>query len=234
MYNILLKIWNNIPSFIQSFIQNFVKYVLIKAKILFDRNLYIKTTKYSVIKNFAISELLNWGINLWKKIRIWWKNSLLWKIKIWDYSYIAWDCLILWSHKYWIEIWKFCSIASWVSFLIYNDHNPSKLTTYPPISWTVRLNKKDKEIWESVIVWNDVWIWKNAIILKWVNLWTWCIVWAWSVVTKNVPPYAIVWWNPAKVIKYRFEDKMIKKLLESERRNREIEKIYNNYNLENF
>lgn len=73
---------------------------------------------------------------------------------------------------------------------------------------------------------------KNAIILKWVVVWTWSVIGAWSVVTKNVPPYAIVAWNPAKVIKYRFDNKTVKKLLESEWRNREIEKIKKNYNLE--
>ena len=75
-------------------------------------------------------------------------------------------------------------------------------------------------------------IWKNAIILKWVCIWTWAIIWAWSIVSKDIPPYAIAVWNPAKVIKYRFDDKTIKKLLESERWNRDVEKIKKNYNLE--
>jgi serine acetyltransferase len=51
-------------------------------------------------------------------------------------------------------------------------------------------------------------------------------------VTKDVPPYAIVVRNPAKVIKYRFDDITIKKLLTSEWRNRDKEKIKQNYNLE--
>lgn len=210
---------------------NFAKYIIINVKILINKNNVIKTTNYSVIKNFGLIDLLSWKINLWTWIRIKWKNHLLWKIKIWDYSYIAWDCLILGSHKYWIEIWNFCSIASWVRFLIYNDHNQKKLTTYPPASWTVFLNE-DFEIWEPIVIENDVRIWTNAIILKWVKLWTGSIIWAWSVVTKDVPAYAVIWWNPAKVIKYRFDKEIIKKLLESERWNRSIEKIRDNYNLE--
>jgi serine acetyltransferase len=52
------------------------------------------------------------------------------------------------------------------------------------------------------------------------------------VVTKDIPPYAIVCGNPARIIKYRFNKDIIKKLLESEWRNRDIEKIKENYNLE--
>ena len=68
--------------------------------------------------------------------------------------------------------------------------------------------------------------------MKWVTIWTWAVVWAWAVVTKDIPPYAIAVWNPAKVIKYRFSEETIEKLLKSEWRNRDIEKIKKNYNLE--
>jgi tetrahydrodipicolinate N-succinyltransferase len=47
-----------------------------------------------------------------------------------------------------------------------------------------------------------------------INLGTGSIVAANSVVTKDVPPYAIVAGNPAKIIRYRFEDEQIKSLLE--------------------
>lgn len=57
----------------------------------------------------------------------------------------------------------------------------------------------------------------NAIILKWVTTWTWAIIWAWTIITKDIPPYAVVVWNPDKIIKYRFDDVTIKKLLKSER-----------------
>jgi serine acetyltransferase len=51
-------------------------------------------------------------------------------------------------------------------------------------------------------------------------------------VTKDIPPYAIAVGNPAKVIKYRFSPEIIEKLLASEWRNRDKEKIMQNYNLE--
>ena len=67
--------------------------------------------------------------------------------------------------------------------------------------------------------------------MSWVNVWQWAIIWAWAVVTKDVPPYAIVWWNPAKVIKYRFDDKKIKELLKIDLGKISIEKMYKLYPL---
>lgn len=189
------------------------------------------TRTFWVIKHFPISNIISNYIVLGKGVRISWKNNFFGKIKIGDYSYIAWNCLILWSYNYWVTIWKFCSIASWVLFLAYNDHNASKLTTYPPYSWSVVL-WRDEEVWSDIYISNDVWIWANVIILKWVEIGDWAIVWAWAVVTKSVPPYAIVWWNPAKIIKFRFPKEKINQLLESEWWNWSIEKIRENYNLE--
>ena len=68
--------------------------------------------------------------------------------------------------------------------------------------------------------------------MKWVTIGDWAVVWAWAIVTKDVPPYAIVWWNPARIIKYRFDEKTVEKLQQSEWRNRDVKKIKENYNLE--
>jgi acetyltransferase-like isoleucine patch superfamily enzyme len=56
---------------------------------------------------------------------------------------------------------------------------------------------------------NDVWIGSNSIILQNVIISNGAIIAAGSVVTKDVPPYAIVAGVPAKVIKYRFSEKSI-------------------------
>jgi len=50
---------------------------------------------------------------------------------------------------------------------------------------------------------DDVWIGAGAIILKGVHIQRGAIIAAGAVVTKSVPPYAIVGGNPAKVIKFR-------------------------------
>lgn len=73
--------------------------------------------------------------------------------------------------------------------------------------------KKDETCHWPIIIEDDVRIWTWAKIMSWVRIWQWAIIAAWAIVTKNVPPYAIVWWIPAKIIKYRFSNDKIKKLL---------------------
>jgi serine acetyltransferase len=65
----------------------------------------------------------------------------------------------------------------------------------------------------DIIIENDVWIGAKATIMSGVRIGNGAIVAAGSVVSKDVPPYAIVAGNPAKVVKYRFSDEQIKKLL---------------------
>lgn len=57
---------------------------------------------------------------------------------------------------------------------------------------------------KAVYIKNDVWIGMNAIILSGVTIGNGAIVAAGAVVTKDVPPFAIVAGCPAKIIKYRF------------------------------
>lgn len=65
----------------------------------------------------------------------------------------------------------------------------------------------------AVIIKDDVWIGQHAVLLGGTTIGTGSVVAAHSVVTRNVPPYAIVGGNPAKVIKTRFPSEIVDRLL---------------------
>ena len=76
------------------------------------------------------------------------------------------------------------------------------------------MNEKQEGVSKgNIIVDDDVWIGFRSTILSGVHIGQGAIVAAGSLVTKDVPPYAIVGGVPAKVIKYRFSPEMITELL---------------------
>ena len=67
---------------------------------------------------------------------------------------------------------------------------------------------------ESCHIGNDVWIGTRVIIMSGVKVGDGAVIGAGAIVTKDVPPYAVVVGVPAKVIKYRFPQNIIDKMLE--------------------
>ena len=116
-------------------------------------------------------------------------------------------------------IGKFCSIACRAKFLMTSgNHTMKSLSTYTfPIfgeEWNDTLNPK--EAWDNkgdIEIGNDVWIGYEAIIMSGVKIGNGAIIGTRAVVTKDVPPYTIVGGVPSKVIKKRYDDKTISKLL---------------------
>lgn len=64
------------------------------------------------------------------------------------------------------------------------------------------------------IIGNDVWIGQNVTLNRGIRIGHGAVVAAYSVVTRDVPPYAIVGGNPAQIIKYRFRPRVIEDLLD--------------------
>lgn len=65
----------------------------------------------------------------------------------------------------------------------------------------------------TVVIGNDVWIGSSAKIMEGVTIGDGAVVAAGAIVTRDVPPYAIVGGIPAKIIKYRFDTETIQKLV---------------------
>ncbi len=78
---------------------------------------------------------------------------------------------------------------------------------------------------------NDVWVGSNSIIIDGVKIEDGAIIAAGSVVTKDVPPYAIVGGNPAKIIRFRFEENQINQLLKIQWWNKSTDWCIQNHKL---
>ena len=72
----------------------------------------------------------------------------------------------------------------------------------------------DPVLHTAIVVGNDVWIGAGASIMTGLTIGDGAVIGANAVVTKDVPPYAVVAGVPAKIIKFRFSSKVIEKLLE--------------------
>ncbi len=129
-------------------------------------------------------------------------------------------------------IGKFCSIASDVKFIMNGgNHRTDWLTNYPFPVFGNGWEKAMPDSWPdkgNTVIGNDVWIGYGATIMPGIQVGNGAIIATKSVVTKNVEPYSIVGGNPAKEIRKRFEEDIIKELLEIKWWDWEIQKITRN------
>ena len=116
-------------------------------------------------------------------------------------------------------IGKFCSIACGAKFIFTSaNHTLKSFSTYPfPIFWEEygTLPEDTVRAWDNkgnIVVGNDVWIGYEAVIMSGVHIGNGAIIGTRTVVTKDVEPYSIVGGVPAKLIRKRFKDDVIKKL----------------------
>jgi len=116
-------------------------------------------------------------------------------------------------------IGKFCAIARNVQFIMNGANHPLKgFSTYPfyifKNGWEHAIPDSDilSDI-EDTIIGHDVWIGYNATIMPGVKIGHGAIVASKAVVTKDVSPYSIVGGNPAKVIRMRFDEETVKRLM---------------------
>lgn len=111
-----------------------------------------------------------------------------------------------------LKIGCYCSIADNVIFILSSEHPLNRISTYPFRKMTLNCGSDGKSKGDIVID-DDVWIGYGATIMSGIRIGQGAVIAAGAVVTKDIPPYAIVGGVPAKIIKYRFEPEMIKCLL---------------------
>ena len=116
-----------------------------------------------------------------------------------------------------LVIGKFCSIGAGTRFIMNGgNHHTTWLTTYPfPIfgqGWEAAMPPSWPHKGDTVVG-NDVWFGHDALLMPGVSIGDGAIVATRAVVTRAVPPYAIVGGNPATVLRYRFDHATIARLL---------------------
>ena len=189
-------------------------------KLFYPRLYNIEENKYdflSLSKTVSESEISNLA-NVGGPYQI--LNS-----KIGDYTYIAKNSFISMAN-----IGKFCSIGPNL-FCGWGIHPSDGLSTSPvfystkmQVQFTLSQSDKIAER-KRINIGNDVFIGMNVTILDGITIGDGAMIGAGSVVSKDIPPYAIAVGSPIKIIKYRFPEEQIEKLLDIQWWNFEIEQL---------
>ncbi|MBS1154240.1 MAG: Acetyltransferase (isoleucine patch superfamily)-like protein [Proteobacteria bacterium] len=123
-----------------------------------------------------------------------------------------------WNEGATLKIGSYCSIATDVQIFLGGHHHSDWISTYPfPAMVEEARNISGYGFSRGdVIVGSDVWLCSNTIILSGVTIGHGAIVAAGAVVSKNVEPYSVVAGNPARHVKWRFDEEIRNALLDVE------------------
>ena len=179
---------------------------------LFKSKLLERKNKSKSLKIGYMSSAINSGFGIYNTL---YDNVTLNEVQLGDFTYIAGNTAISKT-----KLGKFCSIGPNCKIGLGKHPSHTFVSTHPIFFSDLKqaqitfADKKYFAEFENITIGNDVWLGSNVIVVDGVNIADGVIVAAGSVVTKNIPPYAIVGGVPAKIIKYRFEKEEIEKLLE--------------------
>ncbi|MBQ3725941.1 MAG: CatB-related O-acetyltransferase [Selenomonadaceae bacterium] len=137
-----------------------------------------------------------------------------------------------------ISVKNFSSISWDTSFnlLDNDDHNYCNVSAYAfsHMDWTAPAEFHPPKGSLKILIGNDVWCGRGTTFkcsnpLKPLVIGDGAVIASDSVVVKNIPPYAIVGGNPAKIIKFRFSEDVIETLLRIKWWDWDIDKIHDNF-----
>ena len=184
-----------------------------------------KTTGYSLVR----SENIDSEFGRYTKVLA---PFFLKRVRLGDYSYIAKNSSV--SN---CIIGKFCSIGP--NFCCGMGLHPTNgISTAPMFYSTSKQNGmtlcKENKMEESkqTLIGNDVFVGANVTILDGVKIGDGAVIGAGAVVVDDIPPYAIAVGVPAKVVKYRFDEKTVETLLERrwwDGKEEELQKVERNF-----
>jgi acetyltransferase-like isoleucine patch superfamily enzyme len=137
------------------------------------------------------------------------------RVKVGKLTYGPINAIFSYHKDEMLVIGNFCSIGGDTKFILGSEHPYRGISTYP---FKVKCLGIDYEAQTKgpIILEDDVWVGENVLVLSGVTLSRGTVVAAGSVIVKSTPPYSIVGGNPARVIKYRFDQEVIDKLLKTD------------------
>lgn len=161
------------------------------------------------LKKARFSAILNSEVSSSAKVE---SGCLLVKSGLGRHSFCGYDCTIINA-----DIGGFCSIASRVS--IGGVAHPVHFVSTSPVFLSHKDSVKKKFATHDFLpeirttIGSDVWIGEGVFIKAGIKVGDGAVIGMGSVVTKDVPPFAIVAGNPAKLIRYRFSNEIIDALV---------------------
>jgi len=177
-----------------------------------------------ILEAFGKQNIHRHRAKLWPKSRllvespVWLAGSITMRGSIGAYTFLRDDVRIAGQVAH---IGRFCSIAPGV--VIGDSNHPTDWLSTHSFQWGEgswipsealrRFNTPIDRKGRRTLIGSDVWIGANAIVLPGVTIGDGAIVAAGSVVSRDVPPYAIVGGVPARVIRFRFDERTVQRLM---------------------